>query len=213
MNPSKNPCSQHAKKPLDYYTENHVAYYQHLADAFGASDKMLEFLYIDQAQAYQFDVGRYAGMQYGWEAEARLRPTVDYRWYRIAPKTHFIVNLDLKGRYAAFAMDEKLYYSAGITLSPGLLLDGSTSFLFIADLVGQVRYLPPSVPWYVDGLLLMDFDTTQTTRKFQLNLGGRFNYMIHPLFITYAGLELVINNGFTTFSSLAFTAGGFIRLR
>ncbi len=42
MNPSKNPCSQHAKKPLDYYTENHVAYYQHLADAFGASDKMLE---------------------------------------------------------------------------------------------------------------------------------------------------------------------------
>ncbi len=67
MNPSKNPCSQHAKKPLDYYTENHVAYYQHLADAFGASDKMLEFLYIDQAQAYQFDVGRYAGMQYGWD--------------------------------------------------------------------------------------------------------------------------------------------------
>jgi hypothetical protein len=91
------------------------------------------------------------------------------------------VNLNLKGRYAAFAMDEKLYYSAGITLSTGLLL--------------------------------MDFDTTQTTRKFQLNLGGRFNYMIHRLFITYAGLELVINNGFTTFSSLAFTAGGSIRLR
>jgi hypothetical protein len=43
MNPSKNPCPQHAKKPLDYYTENQVAYYQHLADAFGASDKMLEF--------------------------------------------------------------------------------------------------------------------------------------------------------------------------
>jgi len=79
--------------------------------------------------------------------------------------------------------------------------------------VGQVRYLIPSVPWYVDGLLLMDFDTTQTTRKFQLNLGGRFNYMIHRLFITYAGLELVINNGFTTFSSLAFTAGTSLRLR
>jgi hypothetical protein len=69
------------------------------------------------------------------------------------------------------------------------------------------------VPWYVDGLLLMDFDTTQTTRKFQLNLGGRFNYMIHRLFITYAGLELVINNGFTNFSSLAFTAGTSLRLR
>jgi hypothetical protein len=65
----------------------------------------------------------------------------------------------------------------------------------------------------VDGLLSMEFDTSQITRKFQLNLGGRFNYMIHPLFITYAGLELFINNGFSTSSSLAFTAGGSFRLR
>lgn len=197
----------------DYYTENYTTYYQHLADAFGASDRMLEFLYINQSQAYQFDVGRYTGIQYGWEAEARLRPTVDYRWYNSDPKTHFILSLDLMGRYAAFAMDEQLYYVAGITLSPCLLLDGSTSFSFKADIQTQARYLPPSVPWYVDGLLSMEFDTSQITRKFQLNLGGRFNYMIHPLFITYAGLELFINNGFSTSSSLAFTAGGSFRLR
>lgn len=205
--------NEYLNRFTDYTTENHVAYYQHLADAFGASQKMLDLLFIDQAQAYQFEVGRYAGMQYGWELEARLRPTIDYRWYRLDPKTHFILNLDLMGRYAAFAMDEQLYYYARVLLSPGMLSDGSTSFIFTTNVLGQVRYLPPNVPWYVDGSLSIDFDTTQATRKFQLNLGGRFNYMIHPLFIAYAGLELAVNDSFTTQSLLAFTAGGTIRLR
>lgn len=205
--------NEYLNRFTDYTTENHVAYYQHLADAFGASQKMLDLLFIDQAQAYQFEVGQYAGMQYGWELEARLRPTIDYRWYRLDPKTHFILNLDLMGRYAAFAMDEQLYYYTRVLLSPGMLSDGSTSFIFTTNVLGQVRYLPPNVPWYVDGSLSIDFDTTQATRKFQLNLGGRFNYMIHPLFIAYAGLELAVNDSFTTQSLLAFTAGGTIRLR
>ncbi len=197
----------------DYETENYVAYYQQLADAFGKSDSLLEFLYLDQAQAFQFDQKRYQAMKYGWEAEARLKPVLDYRWYRTAPKTHMRLNLDLLGTYAAFTMDDMLYYHANLMLSPGILLDGSTTFVFNAHAWALARYLPPSVPWYVDGRVSLQFDTEQTTRKFQFRLAGTFNYLIHPLLVTFAGLEFSINNSFTTQSLLAITAGGSIRLR
>lgn len=204
--------NEYLNKFTDYNTENHMAYYQDLAAAFGASDRMLEFLFLDQAQAYQFDLARYQGMYYGWEALAKLRPTVDYKSYRLAPRTWFSLNLDLGARFARFAMNDMLYYYAGILLSPGLLSDGSNTVIFSGNLFGKVRYLPPSVPYYVDGTLSLDFDTTEAPRKFRLSLSGTFNYLITPNFITFAGLQLSINDTFSTQTVLTVNAGGTIRI-
>ena len=204
--------AEYLNRFTDYTTENYRAYYQALADAYGASDKMLEFLFLDQAQTYQFDAARYQGMFYGWEAEARLRPILEYRSYW-SPSTEFSMYLDLAGRYADFTMHDQLYYQAGITLSPGFLSDGSTTFLFSTNLQGKVRYLPPSAPWYVDGLLSFDVDISETPKKFCIDFIGTFNYLINPNFTTFAGVLLEINDSFTNASALSVNAGGIIRIR
>ncbi|NCC65468.1 MAG: hypothetical protein EOM15_12515 [Spirochaetia bacterium] len=196
----------------EYNTINHVTYYQDLADAYGASDKMLEFLYLDRSQQYLFDRARYQGMLHGWEATASLRPTIDYRSTRPSPSTHLYLNLDLEARYAAFAMDDMLHYQGRALLSPGMTMDGNTAFSFRGNLNGQVRYLPPSVPWYVVGVLNMDYNTTATPRKFRASLNGSFNYLITPNFTTFAGLQLDINRNYSATTRLVVNAGGSIRI-
>ncbi|MFA6707078.1 MAG: hypothetical protein WCR91_04180, partial [Sphaerochaetaceae bacterium] len=110
------------------------------------------------------------------------------------------------GDYGAFLMENALYLLANGTIELNYFSGNITPLTFGISLNGNVRYLPEDYRWWVEGLLGINFDTS-TTPKFDIDLGGEFDYLLAPNFRTYAGLSFVNN-----FDMLCFYAGGNIRL-
>ena len=184
-------------------SENYVMYWKAIAEAMGVPDRVLDLLFIGNSQTYAFEQERYQNMQYGWDAGVRIEPKMV-----IQTGSGFDggIKLTLFGDYGAFLMENALYLLANGTIELNYFSGNMTPLTFGISLNGNVRYLPEDYRWWVEGLLGINFDTS-TTPKFDIDLGGEFDYLLAPNFRTYAGLSFVNN-----FDMLCFYAGGNIRL-
>lgn len=191
----------------DDTSQNHISYYQDIASAMGIPDRAIDIVLTSESQRYKFEIQRYNSLIYGWEAKAKLTPTLRYNKDTTSSQITFLGTLSFIGDYGSFLIDDKLHLGAHGDIS---LKFGSTStpqFWVVAGISEKVTYLPENYRMWVDSSLAVEYDTSKTTDKFTLDVDAMLRYMINPNFTVYGGA------GYGTGSdTVSVFAGGNIRI-
>lgn len=193
----------------DDYSKVHLEYYEAVAQALGAPDRVADLILLDKSQVYNFNIARYAKLRKGWYAALRLVPGLVNSTWAGTSTTNFDGALKILGEYSDFLVEDSIHLVTSGEITVGFDTGKAKKFYSQIEVVGTVTYLPENYRWWADGTLSFTFDT-RTTPKVSLDMNAQLNYLINPNFTVYGGTSLHLGAGST--EKLSVFAGGRIRL-
>jgi len=194
---------------LNSYSNNDAllwtSYQRELAAAYGIDEKIVELIYRNVSQVHSFETLRWANLNYGWEAFARIIPAFEFI---TATTNSFTLSLGfaLGGQWATLLADESIYIRLYADLIPTIETNLTPLFSFLANASVDARYFFSDPRMWVDSSLTLGLNTRVPT-KFDLDIDAIFNYLIAPNFSAYGGLRML-----NTFDTMSIVVGGELRL-
>jgi hypothetical protein len=187
------------------YSKIYISYVKELAKLYGMEGKELELIYADLAQQLDFELERWVGLNYGWEVYAKAAPGLFFET-STTNSFSFDFGLELGASWATLLADEMLYVETSGSITPTLNTSTTPLFYILFNANAKARYFFPSPRMWVDSSLNINYSPLNFT-KFDLDIEGQFNYLIHPMFTAFGGARIL-----NTFDKLAIFAGGSMRL-